>query len=424
MQAAKTKRSAAKGVFIRSGMKTTVTTSDCSMKTVERRFEEMRSRWSDVQEVHEEYISHLQGEQSEAAETSISELCNTFCSMEAMVDDYIDKRTLERNRPIELPTKTERRARNHIQLERLKLKQFTGDIRKYPRFKSEFCNHIRPVCNPEQVAFILKSYLSETVREDVENIDEDCDAVWDRLDKKYGNQGRLIDTILSDVKHIPHCSEDDRATLQMIKIVERAHNDLKMIGEESEMNNSTIVSIIEERMPEEMAKEWIKMVTSEVNVHENKFKHLMRLMNQWRDRIEYKLGNIRNVGEVVGETYYGQGTVTPYGTKRQTCWLHQQDNGDHPIWRCKIFRNKPVEERIELVKTNKACYSCLEVSHTSSNCTRGFKCRERGCNQSHHQLLHEVSERGLSLHTEEFIPRENNVTKILPIQSLTAGKRS
>ena len=86
----------------------------------------------------------------------------------------------------QLPQKT-------IQLERMKFQPFNGNIRKFPRFKEDFIKHIQPLCKREQAAFVLKSYLVDEVRDEVENIDEDTDAKWARLDKKYGNKGRLVD---------------------------------------------------------------------------------------------------------------------------------------------------------------------------------------------------------------------------------------
>ena len=45
----------------------------------------------------------------------------------------------------------------------------------------------------------------------------------------------------------------------MISTIERAHQGLVWLGFEKEIYNSKIVSIIEERMLENLTKEWIKL---------------------------------------------------------------------------------------------------------------------------------------------------------------------
>ena len=84
----------------------------------------------------------------------------------------------------------------------MKFNIFKGDIRKYPEFKSEFIKYIHPKCKAEELPFVLKSYLDETVKEEVNNVGDVYSEMWKRLDMKYGNVGKLIDAILADVKRL------------------------------------------------------------------------------------------------------------------------------------------------------------------------------------------------------------------------------
>ena len=116
---------------------------------------------------------------------------------------------------------------NTIQLERMKFSTFDGDIRKYPKFKKEFKTHIRPICNLSQLPFVSKSYLSEKVKVEVENLSETSDAIYKRLDEKYGDKGMVIDSIMADIEHINGCTDNnDEDTLHLINRVEKAHRDL------------------------------------------------------------------------------------------------------------------------------------------------------------------------------------------------------
>ena len=99
---------------------------------------------------------------------------------------------------------------------------------------------------------------------------------------------------------------------------------------------------------------------------------------------------------------------------KQRCWLHQV-NGDHPIWRCRLFQIKSPEEKVDLTKKHNACFACLEVGHTANNCKRGFKCRQDGCNLPHHDLLHEAHAAGVVFHN---IAAQNNSKTILQVQNI------
>ena len=61
---------------------------------------------------------------------------------------------------------------------------------------------------------------------------------------------------MSEVKEMPFFEDDDeQGILLMINTIEKAHRDLLLLGLESDISNSTIVSMIEPKMPKEMKRE-------------------------------------------------------------------------------------------------------------------------------------------------------------------------
>ena len=77
--------------------------------------------------------------------------------------------------------------------------------------------------------------------------------------------------------------------------------------------------------------------------------------------------------------------------------MHNSDR--HAIHECSLFKQKPADERIALVKEQRACWSCLKVGHRSSECRFRKKCEEDGCTHFHHPVLHECHALGLTFHT-------------------------
>ncbi|XP_072926512.1 uncharacterized protein [Hemitrygon akajei] len=64
----------------------------------------------------------------------------------------------------------------------------------------------------------------------------------------------------------------------------------------------------------------------------------------------------------------------------KNCPLH---NKPHPLKRCRTFREKPLEERMALLKEKRICFKCCSsTSHFARECTIAVKCPE--CNSTNH----------------------------------------
>ena len=74
----------------------------------------------------------------------------------------------------------ESKTKATIQLDRMKFKQFDGDIRRYPRFKEDFNTHIKPLCDVKQLPFVLISYLCQELSDDVDSLGDDINEIWAR----------------------------------------------------------------------------------------------------------------------------------------------------------------------------------------------------------------------------------------------------
>ncbi|CAB4021210.1 Hypothetical predicted protein, partial [Paramuricea clavata] len=173
-----------------------------------------------------------------------------------------------------------------MKLERMKLPQFSGNIRDYPRFRSDFEKQILPELESGKVAYVLKSCLEGEAFDAIYNLDDDVTKMWKRLDEKYGLPSKLVDVVVYDIKNIKHLQEgDDQSFLELINTVEKGYQDLARINMESEISNSGTVSLIEERLPRDIKREWsgeVNRSTSKVEqkssrVFSNSFKNKERL---------------------------------------------------------------------------------------------------------------------------------------------------
>ena len=279
-----------------------------------------------------------------------------------------------------------------IQFERQKFEKFEGDIRKYPGFKDRFNSYIEPNYPKSEIAFLLRSHLSPTVREEVENVEDDVELLWHRLDSKYGNPRKYIDAVLSDLSKVS--KGDGVAALNMINTVEKAYRDLVRIGSEIEMSNSYMISMIERKLPDQMRMEWIKLIAEKGEKDSQVvFSMLMEFLARWRKIIEYDAAAIRKTSEkkIVGQTNHLSKNHQQKSEKSEVCWIHE--DGNHPVWKCKIFQMMTVKDKLEMVKQKQACHACFETSckgtKDPAECGKGFKCPMKGCGKPHNILIHQ-----------------------------------
>jgi len=405
--AIKMKRTVAKRQFTRAetDLKNALSQTDVPLITMERRFDTLKQRWSEVQNAHDLYVGTIMTDESAEIEEDkwIDEIESRFSEMEIYCDTVIQERNSETRSSKEPPdtkvTPEVKQQTTLLKLERLKFRSFAGDIRKFPQFKEEFMKHIEPQCQASQVALVLRSYLSEEIREEVDSAGDDVGRIWSRLSQKYGNTGKLVDAIVYEVKNLPKTTTNE-ATIYMINVIEKATRDLERLGQETEMYNATIISHIEERMPTNMKEEWVKIVASSNIGSRKKFELLLKLMEDWRNRLEYMSNAVRStLPEISSKTHLADSGVNAAGTstrkvgeskRRMCCWIHEDE--PHPVWRCPEFRVMEFQEKMKLVRTNKACELCLEPNCPGVNdvhrCKSGFKCLIRGCEKKHNILLH------------------------------------
>lgn len=437
----KTTRATAKAQFTRSEKKlrdSLVTGEEADkvpVTTIKRRFEDVIEKWRRAQDTHDAYIAALGNDTDMALEEAwIDDISKLFDSLEIDVDKHLE--TIEKATAAALPAPAAASTLNPgggatlntvtpkrpLKFE-IKLEPFCGDIRKYPEFKETFCKHVESEYKPEKHAFVLRNYLVDSVKEEVSNVGDDYKELWKRLDKKYGDVGKLVDAILFQIKSLPQENAESHSTLNMIKVVEKAYRDLQRLQEESEMHNATTISLIEERLPLNIRHEWVKLVAGENKMTSvEKFTRLLKLLTDWRCRLEYASDSIRLIPEQQGRVFYLNqqppqphlqqtipglrgsqhpqpqqvipGATGSQNIKKPGCWHHEAKGGlgDHPIWRCRYFQNCPVNERIQLVIMNKACQVCLLQNcpgvAVPDNCPTGFTCKENGCGMNHNKLLH------------------------------------
>ncbi|XP_046856139.1 uncharacterized protein LOC124449243 [Xenia sp. Carnegie-2017] len=213
-----------------------------------------------------------------------------------------------------------------FQMEKPKLPKFSGEVREYAIFRADFKHAIESRYRKRDSITLLRTCLKEKPLELTKGIGSDYDAAWEYLDSIYRDPRRCLNT-------------------------------LKEVGVPGDMDNSHMLSIIEQKMCTDDRKVWSSNLEKE-----QKLATLKALMN-WMT-IEMKL-RVRATAPVRSGTSFTRrkvnhvnGTVTEESKNRFKCWLCK--NSNHWPDQCQKLAAMSVDERIKVAKDNHVCFSCLK----------------------------------------------------------------
>ena len=237
----------------------------------------------------------------------------------------------------------------------------------------------------------------------IKGIGSDHDAAWEYLDSIYGDPRFVSDTTTQDIVKVRSLQPgEDARFCELVHLVKRSYNILKEVGNQNDMNNSHMLSIIEQKMCPDDRKVWSRDLE-----RQGEKATLEKLMKCMRATAPLRCASYqRSINHVrVDESSH---------EIRRKCWYCK--NSSHWPDQCHKFAALRVEERLKTAKENHVCFSCLKPAgreHRSDNCSRRQKCTriENGkeCACFHHALLHrsttvKVSVTSLSSQHEALLP--------------------
>ena len=114
---------------------------------------------------------------------------------------------------------------------------------------------------------------------------------------------------------------------------------------EKEINNTNVVSMIESKLPKNLALNWYRFIHSSHSTVDkfNKFPDLLKFIITERNALEYGMADLR-----ISEKRFG--IINYVKTDNEIkCLIHND--------------NSHVNERYGLLKDKSACFSCLSPNH-------------------------------------------------------------
>ena len=279
-----------------------------------------------------------------------------------------------------------------FKMEKPKMPKFSGDVREYAIFRSDFKHAIDARYSKRDAITFLRTCLQGKPLDLIKGIGSDYDAAWEYLDSIYGDPRFVSDTITQDiVKFRPLRDGEDARFCDLVHLVKRCYNTLKEVGLPSDMDNSHMLSIIEQKMCMDDRKVWSRDLEKS-----NKPATLMGLMTWMTAEMKSRMratAPLRTGSSSHTIHHVAVESRSENKGSSHRCWICKSQA--HWTDECQKFLALNHEDRLKIAQENHACFSCLKRAgryHKITTCSRRKQCSEieNGiqCKQYHHPLLH------------------------------------
>ena len=196
----------------------------------------------------------------------------------------------------DLRNKDKKNAENvQFCVKKLAAPSFDGTMRLFPLFVSDYERLMESRYGKD--LYILKGCLSEKVQDQFNWVD-DYDTMWNRLKEKFGSAPKIVDFVVSKIKGLKVVPEGNNSKLlDLINCVENSWYDLKRVGQEREIENNTVVTLIEKLLPSNIMRDWAlkRQSIDDSNV----FHELSKFLLIEKEAIEYLEDSVRKNNSTV-----------------------------------------------------------------------------------------------------------------------------
>ncbi|RXN38928.1 gag-pol fusion poly [Labeo rohita] len=298
-----------------------------------------------------------------------------------------------------------------ISLERARLPTFSGDMRDYYRWKTEW-EDLQELGNPQGAECIKKFHLLNSLHERVKKdlVLSSCgsaDEMFRLLDSKYGNKGKIVLMIINEIQSLPPVKGNNpRRTIELIQAVERALSNLQILGEEDAVRNRIVAQSLESKLPSSLKKEWIMHKTAPANRFSpmNHFDCLLGFLMKQEEILEeldqlepspvdkgpVEKGVADHPGKR-GRKAFTKSTVV-HKDALSSCIVCEDESHAGKLFACKVFREQDLSKKRAHVKKLGLCYKCLRPHpKDGKGCTSRYLCPKADCRKGgvldHNYLL-------------------------------------
>ncbi|CAI6357172.1 unnamed protein product [Macrosiphum euphorbiae] len=282
-----------------------------------------------------------------------------------------------------------RSTRSNVQLPKILLKQFNGDLQQWCSYRDTFTSLVHnndELSDIERFHYLLSSLSSQAlpVVRSIPFTEVNYIVAWEALHTRFDNKRllvnyhldamfafcplasesvsglkRFLDTFQQNISAIKALGVDDLASFLLFYIASRCLDaqSKRLFEAEQHTNETPTIDIL------------LKFVHNRCKILQNSTSTLLPKQTESSKKLHHKsslfTSNIPDQGQ-------------------QTSCTMCKDS--HFLFQSSKFSSLPVQQRFKVAQSRRLCMNCLSAHHKTSTCQSKHTCRH--CAQKHHTLLH------------------------------------
>ena len=253
---------------------------------------------------------------------------------------------------------------------RMKFPTFNGAIEDYERFKEFFQYCTQGLTEMESFFQLTESMVNQREKTMVKSCSS-IERAWEVLDAKYGDQDRLVDSLLRDLDSLKPYEFKGKINIhamnRFIQTLQTFECRAESVGLSGELNSKIMLSSIKQKMPEDH-----KMCFYQ-SIRDRGTKDSLSGLTAWLREQLLLIEKCRTTtdepktenSKVSRSLHAVKESASDKSTNKPKCPVHPESS-THFLNSCKQFRKMTLKEKHEMMKKHNICSRC---GH--NNCVAG-----------------------------------------------------
>ncbi|CAB3986904.1 Hypothetical predicted protein [Paramuricea clavata] len=376
--------------------------------SLEEAFGEVKVKYKAVRVIHDGITDLMVEADIEEADFTnhdifITEIIAKYGDLLSKLEQYRRKCEVDQTSK-GLPTEMEPKQQRS-NLERIKVPQFSGNIKHYRTWKRIFEDTMKRNYENEgsQLARLIEA-IQPPLRYEIECFTT-TKAIWEFLDKLFGDDKELIKILMNDIKTMkPLKVKDAKSIRNLVATVRGFILRMEDVGASDEAKSRYVFADILAKLTVEDQRAYARSMidTKKIESLHTLLEYLEEeakiMASSQSDQRSSKIG----IYPVNVDGGYNGAPGCGLGCSQQ-----------HGLGYCPAFKKMKVKEKWEVVIQSKRCKKCLRTGHRHQQCSRKA-CDINSCGRPHHYLLHknpkQVDNGNLKPDAQPFKPDEEGAT--------------
>lgn len=273
-----------------------------------------------------------------------------------------------------------------IKLPTIELPRFQGDYHNWLEYRDTFISLIhtnKSIDNIHKFHYLRASLSGSAalIIESLEMSSNNYDIAWNLICDRYNNKRQLTANHVQNLFSLKNIQRESAVALRLLlDSTNKNLRALSALGEPTNQWDTIIIHLVSSKLDSTSLRHWEEHKNM-LNDDKPTLQDLYLFLRNRADLLETLESSKSRAKEEFQAFRANPKTFTNIHSA-PTCPLCK---AQHFLFSCEVFRNLPVDDRLNAVTQFGLCANCLHPGHDASVC-RGGTCKY--CNHKHNTLLH------------------------------------